>query len=83
MLAPSISNNPKNLEEVDKLDWELWLLLTLVLICLLIAFILNHVPGLFPPVEMVFKPAELEIYVDGLTVLVLLFCLYIIQNLWS
>jgi len=80
MLAPPLGNHPKNLEEVDKLDWELWLLLTLVLICLLIAFILNHVPGLFPPVEMVLNPAELEIYVDGLTVLVLLFCLYIIQK---
>ncbi|MFC1627939.1 ATP-binding protein [Gemmatimonadota bacterium] len=80
MLAPSLGERPKNLEEVDKLDWELWLLLTLVLICLLIIFILNHAPGLLPPVEMVFKPAELEIYVDGLTVLVLLFCLYVIQK---
>lgn len=80
LLAPSLGDQPDNLEEVDRLDWELWLLLTLVLICLLIAFILNHVPGLFPPVEMVFKPAELEIYVDGLTVLVLLFCLYVIQK---
>lgn len=80
LLAPSLGDQPENLEEVDRLDWELWLLLTLVLMCLLIVFILNHVPGLFPPVEMVFQPAELEIYVDGLTVLVLLFCLYVIQK---
>ncbi len=80
LLAPSLKAQPDNLEDVDRLDWELWLLLTLVLLSLLIVFILNHAPGLLPPVEMVFKPADLEIYVDGLTVLVLLFCLYVAQK---
>jgi signal transduction histidine kinase/ActR/RegA family two-component response regulator len=80
LLAPSLKDQPGTLEDVDRLDWELWLLLTLVLMCLLIVFILNHAPGLFSPVETVFSPAELEIYVDGLTVLVLLFCLYVIQK---
>ncbi len=80
LLAPDLGRMPRDLEEVDRLDWELWLLVTLVLICLLIAFIINHVPGLLPPVEMVLQPADLEIYVDGLTVMILLFCLYVIQK---
>lgn len=79
-LAPTLGESPRNLDDVDRMDWELWLLVTLVLLCLLITFILNHAPGLLPPVEQVLKPADLEIYVDGLTVLVLLFCLYVIQK---
>jgi len=80
ILAPDLGRMPQDLDEVDRLDWELWLLVTLVLICLLIAFIINHIPGLLPPVEMVLQPADIEIYVDGLTVIILLFCLYVIQK---
>jgi|GEM_PF-1043426 len=80
LLAPSVGEAPRSLEEVDRLDWELWLLVTLVMFSLLGAFILNHVPGVLPPVEMVLKPSILETYTDGLTVLVLLFCLYVIQK---
>ena len=68
------------LEEVEQLDWELWLLSFLVIILLLISFILNHSPGLVGVVPDVQKPSELEVYVDGMAVLVLLFCLYVIQK---
>ncbi len=79
-LAPSMGEPPRSLEEVDRLDWELWLLVTLVMFALLGAFILNHMPGVLPPVEMVLKPAILQTYTDGLTILVLMFCLYVIQK---
>ena len=80
ILAPTLGEPLRSLDEVDRLDWELWLLITLVLFSLLGAFILNHLPGLLPPVDMVMKPALLETYTDGLTVLILLFCLYVIQK---
>jgi signal transduction histidine kinase/CheY-like chemotaxis protein len=69
-----------SLDRVDHLDWELWLLSFLVVVLLLLAFILNHIPGLLGSVQDVLKPAELEVYVDGLAVLVLLFCVYVIQK---
>ncbi len=80
LLAPGLGRAPLDLDEVDRLDWELWLLVTLVLFSLLFAFILNHMPGLLPPVDMVEVPSDLTMYLDGLTVLVLLFCLYVIQK---
>lgn len=78
--SPSMGEPPRSLEEVDRLDWELVLLVILVMFALLGAFILNHMPGVLPSAEMVLKPAILETYTDGLTILVLMFCLYVIQK---
>ncbi len=85
-LEPSLLDNrrwqgmPRDLAEVERRDWELFLMFFLVTLALLIAFILNHIPGLLEPVEWVVKPAELELFVDGLSIIVLLFALYVLQK---
>jgi signal transduction histidine kinase/CheY-like chemotaxis protein len=70
----------RDLEDVERLDWELWLLSLLVIMLLLIAYVLNHSPQLLGTFDYVLKPIEMEAYVDGLAVLILLFCLYVIQK---
>ncbi len=82
VLKPSEAwaGTPKDLDEVERLDWELLLMFFLVTLVLLITFILNHEPGILEPVDWVLKPAEIEVFVDGLSVLVLLFSLYVFQK---
>jgi signal transduction histidine kinase/CheY-like chemotaxis protein len=74
------AGTPKDLDEVERLDWELLLMFFLVTLVLLITFILNHEPGILEPVDWVLKPVEIEVFVDGLSVLVLLFSLYVFQK---
>jgi signal transduction histidine kinase len=74
------AGTPKDLDEVERLDWELLLMFFLVTLVLLITFILNHEPGILEPIDWVLKPAEIEVFVDGLSVLVLLFSLYVFQK---
>lgn len=80
LLGEGSPGGAPTLEDVDRLDWELWLLSFLVILLLLLAYVLNHSPELLGDFEYVLKPLELEVYVDGLAVLVLLFCLYVIQK---
>jgi len=80
LLAPHLDVAATDLEEVDRMDWELWLLVVLVLLMLALAFLLNHFPEVLGTSGYVPKPAELEIYLDGFAVIVLFFTIYAIQK---
>lgn len=80
LLTPRLEHPVTSLEDVDRMDWELWLLVILVLLMLALAFLLNHFPELVGSVRAEAKPVELETYLDGFAILVLIFTVYVIQK---
>ncbi|MFO7768193.1 MAG: ATP-binding protein [bacterium] len=79
-LAPRLQAAATDLEEVDRMDWELWLLVVLVLLMLALAFLLNHFPELIGSGRTAMMAPELETYLDGFAVIVLFFTIYVIQK---
>ena len=69
------------LKSLERRDWNLWWMAILVIIALTISIIGIQAPQLIGAPKDI--STQLKIYLVGLPVLVFLFCIYVIQNVYN
>lgn len=69
------------LKRLEARDWQLWSIAVLVILCLTVTIIGIHVPDLIgAPGDI---SAQLKVYLFSLSILVVLFCGYVSQTIYS
>jgi signal transduction histidine kinase len=69
------------LKHLERRDWQLWSIAILVIIALTVSIVVIQSPLLIETPEKI--SAQLKIYLFGLPLFVVLFCAYVVQNVYT